>query len=182
MRDYKGELYKLIKEKAVVFAEVTLSSGMKSNYYIDCKQVTMDPKGAFLIGEVLSGLTEDADAIGGLAIGADPIAVAVSVRSFEKGRPIPSFIVRKGQKAHGMMKRIEGPLAPSSKVIVVDDVITKGGSILEAIEAVEAEGCQVLKVMCLVDRQQGGSDIIKNKGYRVEALFTPSDLGIYHSI
>lgn len=178
MRNYREELREYIKEKAVVYAEVTLSSGEKSNYYIDCKQVTLDAKGAFLVGEVLSGLLEDADAIGGLTIGADPIATAVSVRSYENGRPVPAFIVRKGQKAHGMMKRIEGPVAPGSKVVVVDDVITKGGSVIEAIEAAESEGHNVIKVMCLVDRQQGGSDLIKSKGYKLEALFTPADLGL----
>jgi len=178
MRDYKEELREYIKEKAVIFAEVTLSSGAKSNYYIDCKQVTLDGKGAFLVGEVLSDLLEDADAIGGLTIGADPIATAVSVRSYEKGRSIPAFIVRKGQKAHGMMKRIEGPLAPASKVVVVDDVITKGGSVIEAIEAAEAGGHSVVKVICLVDREQGGGELIRSKGYNLEALFTPGDLGI----
>jgi orotate phosphoribosyltransferase len=147
MKNYREELRQYIKEKAVVFADVTLSSGVKSNYYIDCKQVTLDAKGAFLVGEVLSSLLEDADAIGGLTIGADPIATAVSLRSFENGGPIPAFIVRKGQKAHGMMKRIEGPVAPGSRVIVVDDVITKGGSVIEAIEAVESEGHSVIKVI-----------------------------------
>lgn len=178
MRDFKEELRQLIRDKAVIYAEVTLSSGVKSNYYIDCKQVTLDAKGAFLVGEVLSDIMEGADAIGGLTIGADPIAAAVSVKSYEKGKPISAFIVRKGQKAHGMMKRIEGPITPNSKVIVVDDVITKGGSVLEAIEAVEAEGHDVLKVICLVDRQQGGSDAIIGKGYRLEALFTTADLEI----
>ncbi|MBE0448690.1 MAG: orotate phosphoribosyltransferase, partial [Actinobacteria bacterium] len=178
MGNYKEELREYIRERAVVFAEVTLSSGAKSNYYIDCKQVTLDAKGAFLIGEVLLGLLDDADAIGGLTIGADPIATAVSMRSYKNGRPIPAFIVRKGQKAHGMMKRIEGPVAPGSKVIIVDDVITKGGSVIEAIEAAESEGHSVVKVICLIDRQQGGGDLIKSRGYKLEALFTPADLGL----
>lgn len=178
MADYKEELRDVLKEKAVIFGEVTLSSGEKSNYYIDCRKVTLDAKGAFLIGEVLSDMLEDADAVGGLTLGADPIATAIAVKSYEKGRPVEAFIVRKGQKAHGTMKRIEGPIEPGSKVVVVDDVITKGGSILEAIEAVEAEGHQVVKAICLVDRRQGGSDVIRNKGYKLEVLFTTSDLGV----
>ncbi len=178
MSSYKEELLGLLKDKAVVFGEVTLSSGETSNYYIDCRRVTLDAKGAFLIGEILSDMLEDADAVGGLTIGADPIAAAVAVRSYEKGMPVSAFIVRKGQKAHGTMKRIEGPLAAASKVIIVDDVITKGGSVLEAIDAAEAEGHQVVKAICLVDRQQGGSDIIRDKGYRLEILFTPADLGV----
>ena len=178
MGNYKEELLKLLKNKAVIFGKVTLSSGEKSDYYIDCRQVTLDAKGAFLIGEILSDMLEDADAVGGLTIGADPIAAAVAVRSYEKGRPVSAFVVRKGQKAHGMMKRIEGPIVPASKVVIVDDVITKGGSVLEAIDAAEAAGHQVVKVICLVDRQQGGSDIIQSKGYKLEILFTPTDLGI----
>ncbi|HEY3374438.1 MAG TPA: orotate phosphoribosyltransferase [Candidatus Aquicultor sp.] len=178
MVDYKEELRQLICEKAVVLGEVTLSSGEKSNYYIDCRKVTLDSKGAFLIGEILSDMLEDADAVGGLTLGADPIATAIAVRSYEKGRPTNAFLVRKGQKDHGMMKRIEGPVAPGSNVIIVDDVITKGGSVLEAIEAVEAEGLHVLKAICLVDREQGGADVIRGKGVRLEVLYAPSDLGI----
>ena len=179
MSNYREELKQLLKEKAVVFAEVMLSSGEKSNYYIDCRRVTLDAKGAYLIGQVLSGMLEDANAVGGLTLGADPIATAVSVVSYEKKNPVEAFIVRKGQKAHGMMKRIEGPLAPKSKVVIVDDVITKGGSVLEAIDAVESEGHQVVKVICLVDRQQGGSNVIRDKGYNLEVLFTPADLGVH---
>lgn len=178
MSNYKDDLLQILKEKALVFGEVTLSSGEKSNYYIDCRRVTLDAKGAFLVGEVISGMLEDADAVGGLTLGADPIAAAIAVRSYEKGNPVSAFIVRKGQKAHGMMKRIEGPIAPNSKVIIVDDVITKGGSVLEAIEAAESEGHRVIKAICLVDRQQGGSDVIRSKGYKLEVLFTPADLGI----
>ncbi len=178
MADYKERLRDVLKEKAVILGEVTLSSGEKSTYYIDCRKVTLDAEGAFLIGEVLSDMLENADAVGGLTLGADPIATAVAVKSYEKGRPVEAFIVRKGQKAHGMMKRIEGPVEPGSNVIIVDDVITKGGSILEAIEAAEGEGHHVIKAICLVDRQQGGSDIIRDKGYKLETLFTTADLGV----
>lgn len=178
MGDHKDELLQVLKDKAVVFGEVTLSSGEKSNYYIDCRRVTLDSKGAYLVGQVLSDMVGGADAVGGLTLGADPIATAVSVISYEKGRPIPAFIVRKGQKAHGMMKRVEGPIEPGSRVIIVDDVITKGGSILEAIEAVEEDGHEVVKVICLVDRKQGGGDVIISKGYSLEVLFTPEDLGV----
>jgi orotate phosphoribosyltransferase len=178
MSDYKNDLLELLKEKAVVRGEVTLSSGEKSNYYIDCRKVTLDAKGAFLIGEVLSEMLEDADAVGGLTLGADPIATAVALKSYEKGKPVSAFLVRKGQKAHGMMKRIEGPIKPASTVIVVDDVITKGGSVIDAIAAAESEGHRVLKAICLVDRKQGGSDLVREKGYKLEVLFEPTDLEV----
>ncbi|MBI4734326.1 MAG: orotate phosphoribosyltransferase, partial [Rubrobacteridae bacterium] len=103
---------------------------------------------------------------------------AVALKSYEKGRPVSAFLVRKGQKAHGMMKRLEGPIKPASKVIIVDDVITKGGSVIDAIEAAESEGHEVLKAICLVDRQQGGSDLVRDRGYKLEVLFMPSDLGV----
>jgi orotate phosphoribosyltransferase len=178
MSTYKNELRQILKEKAVVRGEVILSSGEKSNYYIDCRRVTLDAKGAFLIGEVLSGMLDNVDAVGGLTLGADPIATAVALKSYEKGKPVAAFLVRKGQKAHGMMKRVEGPIQPGSNVVIVDDVITKGGSVLDAIEAVESEGHKVVKVICLVDRQQGGSELVRQRGYDLEVLFKPSDLGV----
>jgi orotate phosphoribosyltransferase len=178
MSTYKDELRELLKEKAVVRGEVTLSSGEKSNYYIDCRRVTLDAKGSFLIGEILSDMLDDADAVGGLTLGADPIATAVALKSYEKNRPVAAFLVRKGQKAHGMMKRLEGPIQPGSKVVIVDDVITKGGSVIDAVEAAEGEGHKVIKVICLVDRMQGGADIVRERGYNLEVLFAPVDLGV----
>ena len=178
MPDYKEELRELLAEIAVIRGEVTLSSGEKSNYYIDCRRATLSAKGSFLIGEILSDMMENADAVGGLTMGADPIATSVAVRSYEKGQPVDAFLVRKDQKAHGMMKRIEGPVKEHAKVIIVDDVITKGGSVLEAIDAVEEAGHSVLKIICLVDREQGGAEKIRDTGHRLETLFKATDLGI----
>lgn len=176
----REELKALIIEKALKFGDFTLTSGAKSSYYIDGKQVTLDARGARLVGKVILELIEDldVDAVGGLTLGADPIATAVAVVSDELNKPIPAFIVRKGAKAHGTMKRIEGPIAPGSRVIIVEDVVTKGGSSLEAAKAVVAEGHAVVKIICLVDRVQGGREAIENAGYDFEPVFDISELGV----
>ncbi|MHB0976138.1 MAG: orotate phosphoribosyltransferase [Candidatus Aquicultorales bacterium] len=176
----KDRLKQLILEKALKRGDFTLTSGEKSSYYIDGKQVSLDAEGAYLIGETTYALIEDAGAggVGGLTLGADPIAAAVAIASYRHGRPIPAFIVRKAAKAHGSMKRIEGPLPPNSRVIIVEDVVTKGGSSLEAALAVEEEGHTVVRIVSVVDRLQGGREAIERAGYRFESLFTIKELGV----
>ena len=115
--------------------------------------------------------------MGGMSIGADPIAASVAVVSQLEGKPIPAFIVRAGVKEHGTQKRIEGPLKAGSRVAIVDDVITTGGSVLRAIEAAEAEGCRVVKVVALLDRQQGGADEIRRRGYDFAAILSADASG-----
>jgi orotate phosphoribosyltransferase len=157
---------------ALLTGDFTLSSGKKSDHYYDGKQMTLHPEGAYLIGEEildrLSGL--DVDAIGGLAISAVPIVTAVTIVSRLKGKPIPSFIVREEPKAHGTRKRIEGHFKKNSKVAIVDDVITTGGSVDKAIAAVKAEGCEIVKVIVIVDRKEGGSERLRQEGYDFEAI------------
>lgn len=157
---------------ALLHGAFTLSSGKKSDHYYDGKQMTLHPEGAYLIGEeildILSGV--DFDAIGGLAISAVPIVTAVTLVSHLKGKPIPSFIVREEPKAHGTRKRIEGHFRKNSKVAIVDDVITTGGSVDKAIEAVKAEGCEIVKVIVIVDRQEGGSERLRQEGYDFKAI------------
>ncbi|MCL5291708.1 MAG: orotate phosphoribosyltransferase [Actinobacteria bacterium] len=180
MGSAREELKRLIIDKALRHGDFTLTSGAKSTYYIDGKQVTLDPEGAHLVGEVLFDLIKDleVDAIGGLTLGADPVATAVAVISHERGKPIPAFIVRKGAKAHGIMKRIEGPIKPDSKVVIVEDVVTKGGSALKAAKAAEEEGHTVVKVICLVDRLQGGREALESAGYDFEPVFEVTELGV----
>ncbi len=156
---------------ALLYGDFTLASGKKSDHYWDGKQLNLHPEGAYLIGEeILEKLARvNIDAIGGLVIGAVPIVTAVALVSHKAGTPIPSFIVRKEPKAHGTRKRIEGHFKKGFNVAIVDDVITTGGSVKKAIEAVEEEGGKVVKVIVVVDRQEGGSKELKEK-YDFEAI------------
>jgi orotate phosphoribosyltransferase len=154
-----------------------LTSGPMSRYYIDCKKVTLDPKGATLIGRLVFDRikTLRPQGIGGLTLGADPIALAVAVTSHLEGQPIPAFIIRKEPKGHGSQTWIEGNLSEGAAVVVVEDVVTTGRSTLKAIERLKAHGCKILKVLALVDRQEGGREAIEASGYSLESLFTVDD-------
>jgi orotate phosphoribosyltransferase len=165
---------KEIAEKVGAFlqGDFTLSSGRKSGHYFDGKKVTLSPEGAYWVGKAIFDELKEVgiDAIGGLAIGADPIVSAVALVSHLEGKPINAFIVRDERKEHGTKRKIEGHLQEGFRVAIVDDVITAGGSVSEAIEAVEAEGCKVVKVIVIVDRKEGGSDRLRKKGYNFEAI------------
>ena len=137
--EFREELLKLVKEKAVRKGEHTLSSGKKSNYYIDGKQVTLDPKGILLVAKTILSMLHgiQVDAVGGPTLGADPIAAAVALLSSQTGKPLKAFIVRREEKKHGTQKRIEGPeLKSGDRVVAVEDVITSGQSVLDAIQAI----------------------------------------------
>lgn len=186
MPDSRAELLALLKEKSFATGDFTLASGKKSSFYIDCRMTTLDARGACLIGDVLLGLVankaaergEAVDAVGGLTMGADPIAVAVSMASSMKNEatPIHAFCVRKEPKGHGKGKQVEGNFSEGSAVVVLDDVITTGGSTLKAIEAIEREGGKVAFVAVLVDREEGGRENIENAGYSVVSAFKISEL------
>ena len=160
----------------------TLSSGRKSHFYIDCKKVTLDHEGAFLVGQLvldaISGL--NADAIGGMTLGADPIATSVSVLSYGEDRPIPAFIIRKEPKpfvpSGGPHAYIEGNLPNRARVVVVDDVLTGGRATERTINLLKEAGGTILKVIALVDRKEGGRQHLEGLGYKVESLFTVEDL------
>jgi orotate phosphoribosyltransferase len=175
----RDELKKLLREKSLVIGEIVLSSGQKSNYYLDCKLTTLDPRGAYLTGEVfLESLQAQgiaADAIGGLSMGADPIVSAVAVVSHMKGKPLPGFLIRKEAKKHGRMKRIEGMTKNVKRVVIIDEVCTTGKATQEAIDAVEEEGYTVVAVASLVDREEGGSAELRAK-YKYFSIFTASEL------
>lgn len=175
----KEDLLKLIQEKAVVRGERKLASGKVSQYYIDGKQITLSAQGLLLTAKLIlhTAQTLGADAIGGPTLGADPIAAAVSLLSSQSGHPIKAFIVRKEAKDHGMQKMIEGPpLQAGDKVLVVEDVITTGGSVLKAIQEVEKLGAKIVKVICLVDRNEGAAEILAS--YNYSPIFTLQDLGL----
>lgn len=166
--ELKNELKKLIQEKAVTRGERTLASGKKSGVYIDGKQVTLDPHGILLAGKVILNevKTLQAHAIGGPTLGADPIAAAVSLLSGQTGHPLKAFIVRKEAKQHGMQKMIEGPaIQAGDHVVMVEDVITTGGSVLKAIQEVESLKAKVVKVVCLVDRAEGAEKVLEKYNY-----------------
>lgn len=175
----KEELLKLIKEKAVIRGERKLASGKISNYYIDGKQVTLSAQGLFLTAKIMLPMAQSvgADAIGGPTLGADPLAAAVSILSSQSGKPLKAFLVRKETKDHGMQRMIEGPaLEPGDKVVMVEDVITTGGSVLKAIREVEALGAKVVKTICLVDRNEGATETLAP--YHYCPLFQLKDLGL----
>jgi orotate phosphoribosyltransferase len=182
MADDRQALVRLLLDRSVERGDFVLASGARSSYYIDCRRTTMSAEGMVLIGRLgLDAIRRhgwQARALGGLTMGADPVAYAVAAASHGSGQPIDAFSVRKEAKGHGTKRRIEGNYQPGSRVIVVEDVITSGGSALQAIEAVEAEGGTVAGVLAVVDRQQGGRERIESRGYPVAALVTVSDLGI----
>lgn len=177
--DHRSQLAALLRKKSLVRGEFVLTSGLKSNYYLDCKLTTLDPEGAFLTGhcvlQTLESMSVQADAVGGLSMGADPVVSATVVVSHIEHKPIPGFLVRKEPKKHGRQKRIEGIGGPVRRVVIVDEVCTTGKSTVEAIEAAEAEGYEVVAVISLVDREEGGSEKISAK-YNYRAIFTAREL------
>jgi len=182
----KSRLLSLLREKSVENGDFVLSSGAKSSYYVDCKLTTLDPEGAWLVGQVMHSLIQteaearaiQINAVGGLTMGADPIALALGMYSFwHKDRPpMQTFIVRKTPKPHGRTKLIEGNFKRGDLVVVLDDVITRGDSTLSAIKAVEDEGGKVAFVAVLVDRQEGGREKIERSGHSVVAAFKRNEL------
>lgn len=154
--------------------DFVLSSGQRSSYYINGKQVTLHPQGALAIGRLLlSQLPTDTQAVAGLTLGADPMVSAVSVVSAYENRPIPALIIRKEAKGHGTMAYIEGPsLPPGAKVVVLEDVVTTGQSAMKAVERLREAGYSVEQVIALVDRQQGGAELYQAAGLKFEAVFS----------
>lgn len=157
-----------------------LASGARSSFYVDCRMTTTHAEGQFLIGqlgwELLNSSGLHPDAVGGLTMGADPVAYSIAYTSWLAGEPVHAFSVRKQPKDHGTGKRIEGCFEAGSRVVVIEDVITTGGSAMEACAAVKAEGGEVLGVMALLDREAGGRELIEEAGYRVFSLFRLSEL------
>jgi orotate phosphoribosyltransferase len=171
-------LLDLLCQLAYKEGDFVLSSGQRSSYYINGKQVTLHPQGALAIGRLLlSSVPFDTEAVAGLTLGADPIVSAVSVVSAIENRPIPALIIRKEAKGHGTMAYIEGPSLPAgARVVVLEDVVTTGQSALKAVERLKDAGYSVEQVMALVDRQQGGAELYESTGLKFQTLFTIQQL------
>lgn len=177
----RERLLELILEKAFKFDPepvFKLVSGRMSNYYFNCKAVTLHPEGMHLIGNIIFDMIKDLspNGVGGLTLGADPIADAVAYTSFLKGRPIEAFVVRKTAKSHGTMQWIEGNIQSGDRVVIVDDVITTGKSTIEAINKAKEAGLYIVKVTALIDRQEGGRENIESAGFPVEAVITREEV------
>ncbi len=177
----KDRLADLIIERSFRYNEdnpFTLSSGRKSPYYFDCKPTTLDPEGMYLIGNLVFDILKDTDvkAAGGLTLGADPIANALALISFEKGRPIRSFIVRKDAKSHGTRSKIEGNVKPGEKVAVIDDVVTTGASTITAVESAREAGLAVELAVVLIDREEGGKELIEHHVSPVVPILTRTEI------
>jgi orotate phosphoribosyltransferase len=178
MSAMRDRLKKLFLDRAVSFGTFTLASGKTSTYYINSKKVLFHSEAVALLGELLYEATCDLDiqAIGGLEVGAIPMATAACLAYHLHGRSLEGFFVRKQAKGHGSQARIEGQVTSGDRVAVIDDVLTTGGSVVQAIEEIEKLGATVLRVICIVDRLQGAREALSKYDYR--PLFTITDLGI----
>ena len=178
----KRRLLTILKERSYREGEFTLTSGKKSRYYIDCKVTTLWPEGAWLAGcllfHALITRGEPVDAVGGMTLGADPLVTSVSVIGFLHGALLPSLIVRKEPKGHGTGAWIEGleNVKPGARVALLEDVVTTGGTLIQAARRIEEAGLQVARVICLVDRQEGGDEELTANGLRLESIITRKEL------
>jgi orotate phosphoribosyltransferase len=174
----RDKLKEEILKKAVVHGKVILSSGKEADYYVDLRRVTLDAIAAPLVGEVMLDLTKDLDfdAVGGLTLGADPVATAMMHVAASKGRNLDSFVVRKAEKAHGLQRRIEGPDVKGRRVLAVEDTSTSGGSVMTAVEALKEAGAIVVGVAVIVER--GAAPLIAENGLKYLAAYQLADLGL----
>jgi orotate phosphoribosyltransferase len=182
----KERLGEIILERSFKYSEnppFTLASGKKSNFYFNCKPTTLDPEGMNLIGAIIFDMLKDTGitAAGGLTLGADPIANALSVISYQKGNPIKSFIVRKDIKDHGTKSAIEGNVHPGEKIAIIDDVITTGGSTITAIEQARKAGLSVEMVITLIDREEGGRENILEHVDDIKSILTRTEIMKLHA-
>ena len=178
--DDRASLLDLVRRLAVVHGRVTLSSGMEADHYVDLRRVTLQAQAAPLVGRVMLGLVTDwtFDAVGGLTLGADPIAAAMLHTAAARGRALDAFVVRKQGKAHGMQRRIEGPDVTGRRVLAVEDTSTTGGSVLTAVEALREAGADVVGVAVIVDRDTGAREAIEAAGLPYRHAFDLADLGL----
>lgn len=176
----RDALIELIREEALEFGDFTLASGKKAKFYLDCRKVTLDSRGANLIAAGMLELmaSDMPDAVGGMAIGADPITGAIITMSGQKSRHLRGFIVRKEAKEHGKGRDVEGPVRPGDRVVVVEDVVTTGGSALKAIDRAREFGLKVTGAVAIIDRLAGGEAAFASRGVPLRTLLTIRDFGI----
>lgn len=176
----RKRLRSLLIERSLEIGDFTLSSGARSTYYIDARRTTMSAEGQALVGRVALDVLESGGLepthVGGLTLGADPVTYAIAHESWSRGRPLDGFTVRKSAKDHGTGRRIEGGLPEDARVVVVEDTMTTGGSALSAVEAIREHGAEVLGVLVLVDREEGGRERVESAGIPVLAVFTADEL------
>jgi orotate phosphoribosyltransferase len=179
----RQRLQELVKQLALRFGDFTLASGKKASFYLDCRQLTLHPQGANQVGAGMLELIGDQlpDAVGGMAIGADPITAATITLAGQRGLDLKGFIVRKEAKQHGMGRQVEGPVLAGQRVIIVEDVVTSGGSALAAVEAARAFGLEVQGILAVIDRLEGGREAIEAAGLTLKTLLTVRDFGIQQS-
>jgi orotate phosphoribosyltransferase len=177
-RTDRDQLRQMLLHRSMRFGEFVLSSGATSNYYIDVRKTSLHPDGLRLISRMLYEIIENDDvtAVGGLTLGADPLVAGVILHAAEKGRTIEGFLVRRSAKDHGIRGQVEGNLAGHKRVVILDDVITSGESALIAAEAAESYKVQIVRVLAVVDRGQGGTQAFELRGYPFTALFTIGEL------
>ncbi|OLT18083.1 orotate phosphoribosyltransferase [Serinicoccus sp. CUA-874] len=181
MTTARDRLLELITDLAVVHGRVTLSSGAEADYYVDLRRITLHGEAAPLVGEVMLDLVDDmdVDAVGGLTMGADPVAVAMLHAAGRRdGHPLDAFVVRKSEKAHGLQQRIEGPSIAGRRVVVVEDTSTTGNSPLTAVQAVREAGAEVVAVAVIVDRDSGARERVEAEGLTYRAAYRLGDLGL----
>jgi orotate phosphoribosyltransferase len=174
----KEKLLTILKKKSLIIGDIILASGKKSSYYIDVKMTSLDSEGVTLCAKLFASQLKGLDYVGGPTLGADPFLGAILYECQRKKKPMSAFIVRKESKSHGTQKLIEGPIKKGAKVALLEDVITTGGSVYQAVQTVENFGAKVVKILSVIDREQGGIEFLENKGYPVIPIFKKSDLGV----
>jgi orotate phosphoribosyltransferase len=176
----RDRLLELIKARAIVHGKVTLSSGAEADYYVDLRRITLDGEAAPLVGQVMNALTKDLDfdAVGGLTLGADPVATSMLHASAAAGRRLDAFVVRKAGKAHGLQQRIEGPSIRGRRVLIVEDTTTTGASPLDAVAAAREEGAEVVAVATIADRATGAKERLEAQGLTYVTAYSLAELGL----
>ena len=176
----RDRLLELIKARAIVHGKVTLSSGREADYYVDLRRITLDGEAAPLVGQVMNELTKDLDfeAVGGLTLGADPVATSMLHASSAVGRRLDAFVVRKAGKAHGLQQRIEGPSIRGRRVLIVEDTTTTGASPMDAVAAAREEGAEVVAVATIADRATGAKEKLEAQGLTYVAAYSLEELGL----
>jgi orotate phosphoribosyltransferase len=173
-------LLELIKAKAIVYGRVTLSSGREADYYVDLRRITLDGQAAPLVGQVMIELTKylEFEAVGGLTLGADPVATAMLHASAAAGRKLDAFVVRKSGKTHGLQQRIEGPSIKGRRVLIVEDTTTTGASPMDAVAAARQEGAEVVAVATIADRATGAREKLEAQGLTYVTAYSLAELGL----
>jgi len=176
----RDRLLELIRAKAIVHSKTTLSSGREADYYVDLRRITLDGEAAPLVGHVMNELTRDLDfdAVGGLTLGADPVATSMLHAAAAAGRRLDAFVVRKSGKAYGLQQRIEGPSITGRRVLIVEDTTTTGASPMAAVAAAREEGAEVVGVATIADRAKGAREKLEAQGLTYVAAYSLQDLGL----